>query len=61
MVFEKMYGKDAVEFAWNAVQGGNPFHGLQAADESLETMAAHQKLLNAYRKVNAAKVNPIER
>lgn len=61
MVFEKMYGKQAVEFAWNAVNGGNPFHGLQGADESLESMAAHQKLLAAYRKVNAAKVNPIAR
>lgn len=59
MVFEKMYGKQAVEFAWNAANGGNPFHGLQGADESLSNMAAHQKLLAAYRKVNAAKVNPV--
>ncbi|OAQ15241.1 30S ribosomal protein S12 methylthiotransferase accessory factor YcaO [Bibersteinia trehalosi] len=60
-VFEKMYGKEAVEFAWNAVQGGNPFHGLQGSDESLNNMPAHQKLLNAYRKVQKAKVTPIQR
>lgn len=59
MVFDKMYGKEAVEFAWNAVKGGNPFNGLTASDESLENMAAHQKLLNAYRKLQVAKVNPI--
>ncbi|WP_341541482.1 30S ribosomal protein S12 methylthiotransferase accessory factor YcaO [Mannheimia haemolytica] len=61
MVFEKMYGKQAVEAAWGAIQGGNPFHGLTASDESLENMTAHQKLLNAYRKVQKAKVNPIAR
>lgn len=55
-VFEKMYGTQAVEFAWNAVNGGNPFHGLQASDESLANLVAHQKLLAAYNKVQKAKV-----
>lgn len=54
-VFEKMYGQQAVEFAWNAVNGGNPFHGLQSSDESLTNMAAHQKLLAAYQKLQKAK------
>ncbi|KMK51672.1 ribosomal protein S12 methylthiotransferase accessory factor YcaO [[Actinobacillus] muris] len=54
-VFEKMYGQQAVEFAWNAVNGGNPFHGLQGSDESLTNMAAHQKLLAAYQKLQKAK------
>ncbi|QIM63434.1 ribosomal protein S12 methylthiotransferase accessory factor YcaO [Pasteurellaceae bacterium Orientalotternb1] len=61
MVFEKMYGVEAVDFAWKAIQGGNPFHGLQGADESLESLKAHQKLLDAYQKVQKAKVNPIAR
>ena len=61
MVFEKMYGKQAVESTWGAVNGGNPFHGLTASDESLENMTAHQKLLDAYRKLQVAKVNPIAR
>lgn len=60
-VFERMYGIDAVDLAWSAIQGGNPFHGLQAADESLQSLAAHQKLLDAYQKVQKAKVNPIAR
>ena len=60
-VFEKMYGKDAVDFAWSAVQGGNSFNGLQGADESLESLKAHQKLLDAYRKLQKAKVNPTSR
>lgn len=60
-VFERMYGIDAVDLAWSAIQGGNPFYGLQAADESLQSLAAHQKLLDAYQKVQKAKVNPIAR
>ncbi len=55
MVFNKMYGKEAVDFAWSAVQGGNPFHGLSGSDESLENMQAHQKLLAAYRKLQQVK------
>lgn len=60
-VFEKMYGKQAVEFAWNSANGGNPFYGLTASDEALENMPAHQKLLDAYRKLQRAKITPITR
>ena len=60
-VFEKMYGKQAVEFAWNSANGGNPFYGLTASDETLENMPAHQKLLDAYRKLQRAKITPITR
>ncbi len=55
MVFEKMYGKDTVDFAWNAVQGGNPFYDLLADDEQLTNFTAHQKLLAAYAKLQKAK------
>lgn len=54
-VFNKMYGKDTVDFAWNAIQGGNPFYDLQADDEKLRTFTAHQKLLAAYHKLQKAK------
>ncbi|RKR77208.1 ribosomal protein S12 methylthiotransferase accessory factor [Otariodibacter oris] len=60
-VFEKMYGKQAVNSAWSAVTGGNPFYGLQASDESLANLQAHNKLLAAYQKLQKAKVNPISR
>ncbi len=55
MVFEKMYGKEAVDFAWSAIQGGNPFYDLLADDENLEKFTAHQKLLAAYEKLQKAK------
>ena len=55
MVFEKMYGKDAVAFAWGAIQGGNPFYNLPASDETLANFSEHQKLLAAYAKWQKAK------
>ena len=55
MVFEKMYGKDAVAFAWSAIQGGNPFYNLPASDETLTNFSEHQKLLAAYAKLQKAK------
>ena len=55
MVFEKMYGKEAVSFAWSAVQGGNPFYNLPASDETLANFSEHQKLLAAYAKLQKAK------
>ncbi|WP_032092783.1 30S ribosomal protein S12 methylthiotransferase accessory factor YcaO [Necropsobacter rosorum] len=55
MVFEKMYGKTALEFAWQAIQGGNPFYDLPADDERLQHFHAHQKLLTAYAKLQKAK------
>ena len=54
-VFEKMYGKDAVAFAWGAIQGGNPFYNLPASDETLANFSEHQKLLAAYAKLQKAK------
>ena len=55
MVFEKMYGKYAVAFAWSAIQGGNPFYNLPASDETLANFSEHQKLLAAYAKLQKAK------
>lgn len=55
MVFEKMYGKEAVAFAWSAIQGGNPFYNLPASDENLVNFSEHQKLLAAYAKLQKAK------
>ncbi|MFC0323287.1 30S ribosomal protein S12 methylthiotransferase accessory factor YcaO [Gallibacterium melopsittaci] len=54
-VFERMYGEKAVEFAWNAINGGNPFFLLPASDETLANFAEHQKLLQAYQKLQRAK------
>ena len=55
-VFEKMYGKEAVAQAWNAVvEGGNPFYNLPSSDEELKNFKEHQALLNAYAKLQKAK------
>ncbi|MFC0309811.1 30S ribosomal protein S12 methylthiotransferase accessory factor YcaO [Gallibacterium trehalosifermentans] len=54
-VFARMYGEKAVEFAWNAINGGNPFFLLPASDETLANFAEHQKLLQAYQKLQRAK------
>ena len=55
-VFEKMYGKDAVKQAWEAVsEGGNPLYNLPASDENLENFKEHQALLGAYGKLQKAK------
>ncbi|MDH2925513.1 ribosomal protein S12 methylthiotransferase accessory factor [Nicoletella semolina] len=55
-VFNKMYGNNTVNVVWEALQGGNPFYGLQATDEFLKDLTAHQKLLKAYEKVQRAKM-----
>ncbi|EMY47208.1 30S ribosomal protein S12 methylthiotransferase accessory protein YcaO [Glaesserella parasuis] len=55
MIFNRMYGKDAVDFVWNIVQGENSFHGLIGSDETLRNMSAHQKLLDAYHKLQKVK------
>ncbi|EIJ67450.1 30S ribosomal protein S12 methylthiotransferase accessory factor YcaO [Pasteurella bettyae] len=57
MIFEKMYGQSAVDFAWKAIQGGNPFYDLLADDENLGKFQAHQNLLKAYEKLQKAKRN----
>ncbi len=55
-VFEKMYGKDAVQQAWAAIaEEGNPFYNLSASDEELKNFKEHQALLNAYEKLQKAK------
>ena len=50
-----MYGEKAVDFAWNAINGGNPFFLLPASDETLSHFSEHQKLLQAYEKLQKAK------
>lgn len=54
-VFNRMYGEKAVDFAWNAINGGNPFFLLPASDETLSNFNEHQKLLQAYEKLQKAK------
>jgi len=53
--FVRMYGTEAMEAASAAISGESPFYGLQAVDEELKAFPAHQSLLAAYEKLQAAK------
>ncbi|MDN0095882.1 30S ribosomal protein S12 methylthiotransferase accessory factor YcaO [Yersinia rohdei] len=53
--FVKMYGQDAVDEASAAISGEARFNGLFSVDDSLKALPAHQALLGAYAKLQAAK------
>jgi ribosomal protein S12 methylthiotransferase accessory factor len=53
--FIRMYGEPAVDAASAAISGEAPFYGLQAVDLDLKAFSAHQSLLAAYEKLQAAK------
>ncbi|MBL1377534.1 30S ribosomal protein S12 methylthiotransferase accessory factor YcaO [Zobellella iuensis] len=53
--FDSMFGADTVAQAWQQIAGEARFHGLTAADESLQDFAAHQALLATYEKLQKAK------
>ena len=53
--FIRMYGESAVDAASAAISGEAPFYGLQAVDLDLKAFPAHQSLLAAYEKLQAAK------
>ena len=53
--FVKMYGAEAVEAASAVLAGEERFHGLFSVDEDLKALPAHQALLGAYAKLQAAK------
>ncbi len=53
--FVKMYGSDTVEAASAAIAGEHCFYGLFDVDDTFSTLPAHQSLLAAYEKLQAAK------
>ncbi|EEP96651.1 hypothetical protein yaldo0001_19340 [Yersinia aldovae ATCC 35236] len=53
--FVKMYGQEAVDTASAAIAGEARFNGLFSVDEDLKALPAHQALLGAYAKLQAAK------
>jgi len=54
-VFARMFGEETLAQAWANARGEARFHGLEAADLSLEQFPLHQKLLAAYEKLQKAK------
>ncbi|MCW2473521.1 30S ribosomal protein S12 methylthiotransferase accessory factor YcaO [Candidatus Symbiopectobacterium sp. NZEC151] len=53
--FVKMYGSDTLEAAGAAIAGEQSFYGLFDVDDTFATLPAHQSLLAAYEKLQAAK------
>ncbi len=53
--FEKMFGQTLVETTWAHINQASSFYGLAQTDNSLETFKNHQKLLQAYEKLQKAK------
>lgn len=54
-VFNRMFGSEVVELTWGHLNQTASFFGLEASDNSLETFKNHQKLLQAYEKLQKAK------
>lgn len=50
-----MYGQQAVTDVLSAIAGKNCFYGLWSIDPDLQTLPAHQALLNVYHKLQTAK------
>ena len=55
IAFNHMFGEETVRQAWGHIEGSERFLGLQAADSTLQTFKNHQKLLQAYAKLQKAK------
>lgn len=55
MAFIRMFGEETVNQTWDHIDGSMRFFGLQAADSTLQTFKNHQKLLQAYDKLQRAK------
>ncbi|MBG6244896.1 30S ribosomal protein S12 methylthiotransferase accessory protein YcaO [Candidatus Symbiopectobacterium sp. 'North America'] len=53
--FVKMYGSDTVDATSAAIAGEQCFYGLFDVDDTFSTLPAHQSLLAAYEKLQAAK------
>ncbi len=53
---ELMYGKETLDICSDIVNQKELFHGLHSPGLSLEGFTAHQKLLEAYAKLHAAKI-----
>ncbi|QBJ32769.1 30S ribosomal protein S12 methylthiotransferase accessory factor YcaO [Hafnia alvei] len=53
--FSRMYGAETLEAASAIIAGEERFYGLPAIDDDLKALPAHQALLQAYQKLQAAK------
>jgi ribosomal protein S12 methylthiotransferase accessory factor len=53
--FRRMFGHERMDAAIGSVDGSVRFHGLTPTSLQLETLDRHQRLLDSYKKLHAAR------
>jgi ribosomal protein S12 methylthiotransferase accessory factor len=53
--FRRMFGDERMDAAIGSVDGSVRFHGLTPTSLKLETLDRHQRLLDSYKKLHAAR------
>jgi ribosomal protein S12 methylthiotransferase accessory factor len=53
--FRRMFGDERMNAAIGSVDGSVRFHGLTPTSLKLETLDRHQRLLDSYKKLHAAR------
>jgi ribosomal protein S12 methylthiotransferase accessory factor len=53
--FRRMFGDERMNAAIGSVDGSVRFHGLTPTSLQLETLDRHQRLLDSYKKLHAAR------
>ena len=55
--FRRMFGNERMDAAIGSVEGSVRFHGLTPTSLKLETLDRHQRLLDSYKKLHAARAH----
>jgi ribosomal protein S12 methylthiotransferase accessory factor len=55
--FRSMFGDERMDAAIGSVDGNVRFHGLTPTSLKLETLDRHQRLLDSYKKLHAARAH----
>jgi ribosomal protein S12 methylthiotransferase accessory factor len=55
--FRRMFGDERMDAAIGSVDGSVRFHGLTPTSLKLETLDRHQRLLDSYKKLHAARAH----
>ena len=57
--FRRMFGDERMDAAIGSVEGSVRFHGLTPTSLQLETLDRHQRLLDSYKKLHAARARAV--
>ncbi|MNP59265.1 Ribosomal protein S12 methylthiotransferase accessory factor YcaO [compost metagenome] len=55
--FRRMFGNERMDAAIGSVEGTVRFHGLTPTSMKLEGLDRHQRLIDSYKKLHAARAN----